>query len=213
MGSGRPPDVTLVMTRAITVASTMDGPPSDARSRWNHRHLGEDVGEPASFLIGLDDRLPRRGRALDVAAGRGRNGLWLAQRGLSVTLADFSEVALEIATGEALRRHLEVTAIRTDLESDGLPEGKWDVIICFHFLHRPLFAQIVEALLPGGWLVCELATIHNLERHDRPPRPFLLRPGELARLTRGLGTIVYAEGWTEEGRHNARFAGRLMDLD
>ncbi len=162
------------------------------------------------FLTDLDPYLPRRGRALDVASGRGRNGLWLAERGLEVTLIDISEVALSIAGQEALERGVEVTTVHSDLEPDGLPKGEWDVIICFHFLHRPLFSEMVQALRPGGWLVCEVATVANLERHPRPPRPFLLEPGELGLLTEGLQPIISTEGWTEEGRHNARFVGRRL---
>lgn len=179
-----------------------------ARDRWNQRHEGEDVGGPSPFLLSLDQHLPRHGRALDVASGRGRNGLWLAERGLSVTLVDLSEVALDIGAREAAGRRLAVTTVNLDLESDGLPHGRWEVIICFHFLHRPLFTQMTTALAPEGWLVCELATVRNLERHSRPPRPFLLEPGELAVLTKELQPVVSTEGWTEEGRHNARFAGR-----
>lgn len=128
-----------------------------------------------------------------------------------MTLVDISEIALDIAAQEALERGLEVTTLRADLESDGLPRGEWDVIICFHFLHRPLFAQMAKVLAPGGWLVCELATVRNLERHSRPPRQFLLEPGELRRLTDDLRPVLYSEGWTEEGRHNARFVGRRVE--
>jgi ubiquinone/menaquinone biosynthesis C-methylase UbiE len=52
-------------------------------------------------LTGLDDLLPRRGRALDVAGGTGRHALWLARRGLDTTLADVPQVALEKAAAAA----------------------------------------------------------------------------------------------------------------
>ncbi len=35
------------------------------------------------------------GRALDLAAGEGRNAIWLAERGWAVTAVDFSQVALD----------------------------------------------------------------------------------------------------------------------
>ena len=35
------------------------------------------------------------GRAVDLAAGEGRNAVWLASRGWDVTAVDFSRVALE----------------------------------------------------------------------------------------------------------------------
>ncbi|HEX2153898.1 MAG TPA: class I SAM-dependent methyltransferase [Acidimicrobiia bacterium] len=185
----------------------------DPRRHWDERHAGESVGEPSQFLVSLADELPRRGRAIDLAGGRGRHALWLADHGLEVTLADVSLVALETAQAEAAERGIELTLLEVDLEREAMPAGPWDVIVCFHYLHRPLFPPMIEALRAGGVLAVEIATVHNLQRHDRPPRAFLLQEGELTSLTRGLQPITYTEGWTESGRHNARYAGRKPGPD
>lgn len=166
------------------------------------------MGEPSSFLTGLDDLLPRRGRALDVAGGSGRHALWLAARGLDVTITDVSDTGLALAREEAERRGVPISTELRDLESDGLPAGPWDLVVCFHYLHRPLFPQIMADLSSEGLLVCELATLRNLERHDRPPREYLLDEGELGRLTEPLTAIAYTEGWVDDDRHCARFVGR-----
>jgi tellurite methyltransferase len=72
--------------------------PESDRERWNARYREEAaIPPPSPFLVGLDALLPRTGRALDVAGGPGRHALWLARRGLDVTLADVSDVALEVA--------------------------------------------------------------------------------------------------------------------
>src|ERR1700754_3536553 len=59
------------------------------------------------------------GRALDLAAGEGRNALWLAERGWSATAVDFSAVALDRArslAGQRLGEHAgTVTLIRADV--------------------------------------------------------------------------------------------------
>ena len=86
------------------------------RRKWDarYRERGAGLREPSGFLDALDDLLPRRGRALDVAGGTGRHALWLARRGLDVTLADISGVALEVAREEAGRAGLMVrTLMRT----------------------------------------------------------------------------------------------------
>ena len=49
---------------------------------------------PNQFVAEQLDGLPP-GRALDLAAGEGRNSVWLAERGWSVTAVDFSRVGLE----------------------------------------------------------------------------------------------------------------------
>ena len=181
---------------------------TDDRRRWNERYREAEVGQPSSFLVGLDPLLPRSGKALDVAGGSGRHALWLADRGLDVTLVDVSDVGLELAAAEARRRHLSVKTLQRDLESRGLPPGPWDVIVCFHYLHRPLFDTFDAALATSGLLVCEIATVRNLERHERPPRPFLLEEGELESLAGDLDVVSYGEGWVDDDRHCARLVAR-----
>jgi SAM-dependent methyltransferase len=45
------------------------------------------------------------GRALDLAAGEGRNALWLADRGWNVTAVDYSQVAIDKARKLASQQH------------------------------------------------------------------------------------------------------------
>lgn len=66
-------------------------------SGWDERYAASELvwsAEPNQFvateLAGLTP-----GRALDLAAGEGRNAIWLARRGWEVTAADFSQVALD----------------------------------------------------------------------------------------------------------------------
>ena len=52
--------------------------------------------EPNRFLVAeVVDLSP--GRALDLACGEGRNAIWLAEQGWTVTGVDFSNVALDKA--------------------------------------------------------------------------------------------------------------------
>lgn len=141
---------------------------------------------------------------MDVAGGAGRNAFFLAEHGLDVTLLDISAVAVELAQTESARRGLAVAALELDLEAQPLPDSPWDVILVFHYLQRSLFPALIEALSPKGLLVCELATVRNLERHDRPSLPYLLEEGELLALIPGLEVLDHSERWTEEGRHEAR---------
>ena len=179
------------------------------RERWNARYAGADPPrEPSSFLASLDGMLPRRGRALDVAGGSGRNALWLARRGLTVTLADVSDVALSTAARHAEALALPLETALVDVETSPLPAGPWDVILCFEFLHRPLFAPFARALAPGGWLVVCHPTSSNLQRHPHPTARYLLGDGELPTLVAGLDVASYEEGWSETGRHEARLVAR-----
>jgi hypothetical protein len=51
-------------------------------------------------------------------------------------------------------------------------------------------------------------TRSNLERHTRPDPRHLLEDGELPGLVPGLEIVRYEEGWTEQGRHEARLVAR-----
>jgi tellurite methyltransferase len=188
---------------------------SDAdRERWDARWRekaadGDVLAGPAAFVTGLAPLLPARGRALDVAGGAGRHALWLARRGLDVTLADISPVACELARRAAAAAGVALACAALDLERDA-PGGPWDVVLVHHYLDRALLPRLARALAPGGLLAFAQPTRRNLERHDHPSARFLLEEGELARLAAGLGLelLVCDEAWRAEGRHEAWLVGR-----
>ncbi len=170
---------------------------------------------PEPFLAGLDDRLPRSGRALDVAGGDGRNGVWLAGRGLDVTLGDISAEALRLAEANAGSSQVSITTLAVDFDSDPFPPGPWDLIVCIRYLHRPLFRQFADQLRPEGLLVVVHPTIRNLERFERPGAHHLLGDGEILELLDGWTILRYQEGWRAgaSGRHEARcLAGKSATI-
>lgn len=180
------------------------------RGRWDARWAAAaspEVAEPSGFLRSLDDLLPRAGRALDVAGGAGRNALWLARRGLAVTLVDVSPVALERAHLVATAAGLGLELLAHDLDDGALPSGPFALVLSLDFLSRPLFAAFPAALGPDGLLVYAQPTTRNLERHAHPSARFLLGEGELPALVRDLEVLRYEEGWFDD-RHEARLVAR-----
>ncbi len=180
------------------------------RERWNQRYRerGEGPGAPSDFLRAWEDRLPRAGRALDVAGGLGQDALGLARRGLDVTLVDVSDVALEAAAAAARAEGLALTCLPRDVEALGPPPGPFDVVVCLNYLWRPLFAALPGVLAPGGWFLFAQPTRKNLTRHAHPSARFLLEDGELPGLVQGLRVVELTEGWTGAGRHEARLVAR-----
>jgi len=179
--------------------------PDFDRTKWDAKYADADFAprEPSTVLISLAKYLPRQGKAIDVAGGAGRNAIWLAQRGLDVTIADVSSVGLALAAARAQEAGVNLTTLCTDLEEEPFPTGPWDVIVSVRYLQRPLFAVYPQVLAPGGKLVAIQPTKSNLQRHEKPPADFLLRDGELPQLIQGLEIIHYAEGWLADGRHDA----------
>jgi tellurite methyltransferase len=181
------------------------------RQKWDARYRQSTTAprDPESFLLELDELLPCAGRALDVAGGAGRNALWLARRGLDVTLVDISAVGLELAAAAAAGESLPLKTIAADLDAEPLPAGPWNLIVSCHFLWRPLYSQAAEQLAPGGLLIVVQPTRKNLERHASPSERFLLDDGELPSLVRGLHIVRYDETWQASGRHEARLLARV----
>jgi tellurite methyltransferase len=160
-------------------------------------------GAPATWLVMNRTWLPASGTALDVACGRGRNALWLAQHGFVTTAVDRSAAAVSELNAVAQRAALPLSATAMDLETGAptLGEMAFDVIVVVHYLHRPLFPALVAALRPGGALVYETFLRAQAAR-GRPTNPdFLLEPGELPRLVSPLAIRASREG---------DFEGRLV---
>ncbi len=97
-----------------------------------------------------------------------------------------------------------------DLDTAPLPTGPFDLVVVVAFLDHRVLDQVPGVLAPGGRLLFVHPTVANLERHDRPPRRFLLDPGEMAAIPRRLGLEVEVcdEGWSADDRHEARLLAR-----
>jgi len=161
---------------------------------------------PTEFLRAQAHRFPK-GRALDVAAGRGRNAVYLAAQGWTVEALDRDEEALAaIASAAKERRLSNLTLRRMDLETEPvLPASRYDLIIVFFYLQRNLFPAILKALKPGGGLVYETFLIDNHLRYQHPRRKeFCLDHNELLRLTSGLRVLHYDEGEHDGGYQDER---------
>jgi tellurite methyltransferase len=154
---------------------------------------------PARLLMAyahllLDEPLP--GPVLDLACGEGRNGLFLAERGLPVIFCDRSETSLGQVKQSASRLSLSVETWQLDLETDTkrLPEDRFGAILVFRYLHRPLIPEIKASLKKDGLLFYETFTVGQ-PRFGRPRNPdYLLQPGELLDWFSSWHLLHYFEG-------------------
>lgn len=153
---------------------------------------------PARFLVQQLYRLPK-GVVLDVAAGKGRHTLFLSSLGYQVEAIDRDGQALAQLLIAVQSRHLtNVTTRALDLESTPTPDlgkDRYDAILTFFYLTRPLFPHLIHALKPGGVFVYETFLIdHHLHYQHPRRREFCLEHGELLDLTSGLRVLHYDEG-------------------
>lgn len=174
-------------------------PSADARERWNARHAerAEDPLDPPSGWL-VDHRTllaaGAPGRALDIAAGRGRNAFYLAELGFDVDALDVSDVAVDALALLARERGASVVAQRCDVTVSDFPRPPYAVIVDFAFLERALFGRIEAALAPGGLLVFETFTRDHVERAGGSmPAERMLERGELRRAFSALELLDYRE--------------------
>jgi tellurite methyltransferase len=138
------------------------------------------------------------GRALDIACGTGRNAIWLAEKGWSVTAVDGSAVAISVLKAEALSRRLKIAARVADLEAGFTIEARsWELIVMSFYLQRDLFEPAKLGLLPGGVLI---AIVHITEPGEEPTA-HRLRPGELRSYFEDFEILSYREGRPTDPEH------------
>jgi SAM-dependent methyltransferase len=159
------------------------------------------MSPPSAWLVRFARLLPPAARVLDVACGEGRQARWLAARGHPVVAVDGDAEALAAMDGiDGIR------TVQADLESAPWPFAgeRFDAVLVFRYLHRPLFGAFAAALAPDGVLLCETFA-EGHEQLGRPRRPeFLLRRGELLDAFPGLTVVAF-----EQGAHDGAVVQRL----
>lgn len=140
---------------------------------------------PSEYLISnLETVLSaaRMGPVLDLACGTGRNGLYLAGKGVEVHFWDKDKKNLEKIESIALENSIRAFFRQVDLETGQgglLPAEYFSVVMVFRYLHRPLISEIKNSVLPGGIVVFRTYTTRQAEL-GKPSNPdFLLRDDEL----------------------------------
>lgn len=178
------------------------------RERWDERYATlepERRNSPTPFVTACLPHLPQQGLALDVAAGNGRHSVALAEHGLRVDAVDISWYGLRKARERAVQYGVTIRPVVLDMQRGWLPNRQYDVVLNNYFLLRNLIPAIRAAVKPGGWIVFETFTIHQLAitPHRFRTRDHLLAPGELRSLFSDFDIVQYWEG-EEDSRATAR---------
>jgi SAM-dependent methyltransferase len=154
----------------------------DARA-WDERYAASDLvwsREPNQFVSAELADLPP-GSAVDLAAGEGRNAIWLASRGWSATAVDFSQVALD--KGARLAGDLDVTWVCADATT-WQPPAPVDLVVVAYLQvpaadRRRAVRSAVGMLRPGGTFLLVAHDSTNLaEGTGGPQDPAVLMSAE-----------------------------------
>ncbi len=157
---------------------------------WDKRYAepGYAYGtEPNAFLVSQRHVLKPGMRALAVADGEGRNGVWLAEQGLEVLSVDASAVGLAKAQALASQRGVKIRTEQADLTRWSWPQAAFGLVVAIfiHFLpeHRVrIHRAMLASLEPGGVLIMEAFTPRQLKyRSGGPPVREMLYTADMLR--------------------------------
>jgi tellurite methyltransferase len=174
------------------------------RIKWNGRHA-ERKGHhpPDSYLLKMQNKL-KSGKLLDIACGRGRNGLFLAKNNFEVLATDISEIGLSVVDQTAARQNLTVKTLQLDLDKPNelLTYGQFDSIIIINFKPLPALLALLPTLLaPGGTLLwCSFNDL-QIESFGFAPEKALF-PQEFSNYFEKLTLVDYSRFQDDSGHRD-----------
>jgi len=145
-------------------------------AQWDDRYSTKELiwtGRANQFVEAhLTDLAP--GTAIDLGAGEGRNAVWLASRGWTVTAVDFSQVGLDKAQQLASEHGADIVTVQADATT-WQPDDPVDLVV-LSYLQLPSDQQRIVLehtatwLAPGGTLFVIAHDRSNVDRgHGGPP--------------------------------------------
>ncbi|MBN8579148.1 MAG: class I SAM-dependent methyltransferase [Anaerolineae bacterium] len=123
--------------------------------RYSNNIRWQNLRSPRNLVISYQHLIPRSGLVLDAACGSTPTGLHLARQGWQVIALDVSNAALRIAQSEVQKEALPISFALMDLTNPWLPSNRFDVVLNFYYLSRPLLSTYRKSIRRGGLLFFE----------------------------------------------------------
>jgi SAM-dependent methyltransferase len=170
------------------------------RQKWNEKYQSQSYPDEPAAIVKEYAKLASGKKALDIAAGNGRNSLFLAQQGFSVDAVDISDTGLNLFAP----KHANIHPICADLDDFDIPSKRYDLIINIKFLNRRLFPYIYEGLALGGILIFQTFLDTSNPDADQPAcQDYLLQKNELRHAFLSLRIIHYKESEEKKNEETA----------
>jgi cyclopropane fatty-acyl-phospholipid synthase-like methyltransferase len=190
----------------------------ESATTWDERYSGQDFlfgTAPNAWLARQAALLKPGQRALAIADGEGRNGVWLARQGLQVDAFDLSAVGMAKATALAQQHGVQLNVRVCDCDAwDWQPEA-YDCVVAIFIqfadpvLRARLFERMVATLKPGGLLILQGYTLKQLDyKTGGPGEPAHLYTPELIREAFAGLDILDLQDYEDELHEGSRHIGR-----
>ncbi len=185
----------------------------DDEALWDSRYRAKKFPDTANDLVRNFYHLAEKGRALDIAAGNGRNAFFLADKGFQVEAVDISGVAIDLIR----TKNPDILSFHEDLNRYIPARDSFDLIININFLDRRLFPHIKRALRKNGILIFKTFLDSHFQNSSQPNSNIdhYLQSNELLHAFLSLQILYYREEeivWSNrEKRMEARLIARKKD--
>ncbi|MBM4338930.1 MAG: methyltransferase domain-containing protein [Deltaproteobacteria bacterium] len=187
------------------------------KKRWDARFKGKGfaLGKDPNPFLKKHIRLLPKGKALDLAAGEGRNAIFLAQRGFDVGAVDISEKGLRKAKELANETGVKIHTFLADLDTYNIEKERYDLVANFYFLKRSLIPKIKRGIKKGGRIIFETYILEhrNISSEGPKDRKYFLKPNELLRLFKDFRILFYREGIVKEGGRRKAVASLIAQKE
>lgn len=165
---------------------------------WNERYAGDSYlfGQEPCICLRSNFQHLKKGKAIDVAMGEGRNAVFLAQHGFQVEGIDASQKAVEKAKALASSKAVSLDVKTQNLDFFLMPLMRYDTIVMTYFKPVPrFFSEIRRGLVQGGTFLLEAYTVDQMRL---APNPLIemtdcYRPNEVLALLREFKILFYRE--------------------
>ncbi|AWI33317.1 class I SAM-dependent methyltransferase [Helicobacter apodemus] len=164
------------------------------KEKWDYRHANNQTATNPLELLVQNIIFAKKGKALDIACGMGRNSLFMRDSGFIVDSVDISPFAIS-----HLQNLPNINPICADLDTFIIPKKSYYLICNSFFLERRLFPFIIQGLKKGGILIFETFVKNDNETYNTPitnPSHFL-RKNELLKAFLDLEILFYEEKPTQ----------------
>jgi len=171
------------------------------QARWDDRYADsspDDVGVASVWLTQHIARISP-GYALDIACGKGRHSIFLAQQGFDVDAVDVSPVGINLAQRAAQSSGVgqsmgSITWHCQDLlETTRLPRQEYQLIVMSYFIAADLLARLPGYLATGGWLLVEEHMCWHTPVAGPSSDKFRVSPGALLRVLSNCNVEIAAQ--------------------
>lgn len=185
------------------------------QKRWDKRFGAKEfaLGRKPNPFLKRCIRLLRKGKALDLATGEGRNAIFLARHGFEVDAVDISEKGLKKARKLAREMGVKVNTFLVDLDDYPIEKDRYDLIADFYFLKRRLIPRIRRGLKSGGKVIFETYILEHRTLGTGGPKQakYFLKPNELLGFFKNFRILFYREGIFREGGRRKAVASLIAE--